>query len=238
MRRAMRLPNAKGASAVGWIPGNRSREGAARLGGLFLCAHKPRGTFPFVRQVQLGASMISPQPVQIAWATQEDASSLVPLLLALYRHDVPEAAEPAPETVALHAARLLAHGTPHRLAIAWSKDGQAVGLAAAAQFVSVSDPRPEHWVQMELKELFVLQEYRGARIGEALMAWIEAEAKAGGACRIGLARQGGQCARHRLLRAAWRCSRRKPAEHAENAPRHVNGGLRIDSGRRLLPGCL
>ena len=37
---------------------------------------------------------------------------------------------------------------------------------------------------MELKELFVLPDYRSAGLGRALITWIEAEARAAGACRI------------------------------------------------------
>ena len=121
---------------------------------------------------------------QVAWAKQDDATSLVPLLTALYKHDVPEAPEPTRDVVGRHVARLLEPETPHRLAIVWSEDALAVGLAAVARFVSISDPRPDRWTQMELKELFVLPDYRSAELGRALITWIEAEARAAGACRI------------------------------------------------------
>ncbi|MEL6264975.1 MAG: GNAT family N-acetyltransferase [Pseudomonadota bacterium] len=120
----------------------------------------------------------------ISWATQDDAAALAPLLRVLYRHDVPEAPVPTDADVSAHIARLMDPATPHRLAIAWDDRGAAVGLAAVALFFSVSDPRPERQVQMELKELFVLAGYRSAGLGTALMAWIEAEAVAAGACRI------------------------------------------------------
>ncbi len=121
---------------------------------------------------------------QIAWARTDDATSLVPLLTALYKHDVPEAPEPTRDIVDRHVARLLEPETPHRLAIVWCKGGRAVGLAAVAKFVSISDPRPVRWTQMELKELFVLPDYRSAGLGQAMMTWIEAEARVAGACRI------------------------------------------------------
>ena len=114
----------------------------------------------------------------IAWAAPEHAEALVPLLRALHRHDVPEAPEPSREALRAHAARLLDPATPHRLAIAWDEGGTAVGLAALAFVVSISDPRPDHSDQTDLKELFVMPEARGQGIGEALMAWIEAEAEA------------------------------------------------------------
>ncbi len=120
----------------------------------------------------------------IAWARQDDARLLVPLLMSLYEHDLPEAPAPTPELAARHVSRLLEPDTPHKLAIAWSQDGQAVGLSAVARFVSVSDPRPDRWTQMELKELFVLHEYRGAGVGQLLMDWVESAARTMGACRI------------------------------------------------------
>lgn len=57
-------------------------------------------------------------------------------------------------------------------------------MAAVAIFVSISDPRPDYSRQMELKELFVLPELRGTRIGETLLMWIEKEALAAKAHRI------------------------------------------------------
>ncbi len=120
----------------------------------------------------------------IDWAQPADADRLVPLLVELYRHDVPEAPLPNRDTVLRHIGRLLAPDTPHRLAIARSGSDSAVGLAAVALFQSVSDPRPERWVQMELKELFVLPDHRGGGLGTALMNWIAARAAEAGACRI------------------------------------------------------
>jgi GNAT superfamily N-acetyltransferase len=122
--------------------------------------------------------------VRISWAEPEHAKSLIPLLNALHRHDVPDAPEPHRKIIAAHATRLLDSKTAHRLAIAWDQDGTAVGLAAVAVFVSISDPRPDYCNQMELKELFVLPGFRGARVGETLIAWIENEATAANACRI------------------------------------------------------
>jgi ribosomal protein S18 acetylase RimI-like enzyme len=110
--------------------------------------------------------------------------ALVPLLAALHAHEAPGVPERPREAVLAHAAQLLDPATPHRLAVAWAPDGTAVGLAAVAVFVSVSDPRPTHRKQMELKELFVLPEHRQSTIGSGLMAWIEKAARAAGACRI------------------------------------------------------
>lgn len=120
----------------------------------------------------------------ISWAGVSDSHAIVPLLMELYRHEAPGAFL-LEETVALdHAALLLDPETPHKLAVAWGPDGRALGLAAAGLFISISDPRPSQRTQMELKELFVLPELRGAGIGQALMIWIEAEAIRAGACRI------------------------------------------------------
>jgi GNAT superfamily N-acetyltransferase len=103
---------------------------------------------------------------------------------ALYAHDVPDALRPDDATVLDHLDLLLDQSTPHRLAVAWIEPRKPVGLAAVAHFVSVSDPRSARWRQMELKELFVLQDHRSAGIGKALMAWVEREARAAGACRV------------------------------------------------------
>ena len=128
--------------------------------------------------------MNSPVPFSISWASKEDAELLPPLFSMLYKHDVPEAPEPPNDVAKAHIAQLLDPGTPHKLAIAWREDRTAVGLAAVAIFVSISDPRPDRWKQMELKELFILPEYRGARVGAALLDWVEQQAMAAGACRI------------------------------------------------------
>lgn len=121
---------------------------------------------------------------RISWATSEDQQALVPLFLALYAHDVPEAAAPELKEVEAHIALLTDPNTPHRLAIAWSRDGTAMALAAAAVFVSVSDPRRDHWRQVELKELFVLSELRSQEIGAALLDWIEDWAMVNGVSRM------------------------------------------------------
>ena len=121
---------------------------------------------------------------RISWATYEDQQALVPLFLALYAHDVPEAATPDREDVEAHIALLTDLTTPHKLAIAWSGDGVAMALAAAAVFVSVSDPRRDQWRQVELKELFVLPEFRSREIGAALLDWIEDWATLNGVSRM------------------------------------------------------
>lgn len=128
--------------------------------------------------------MNASEEFRIAWATPDDAQSLLHLLTELYRHEVPEAPMPTPETAALHANRLLSGQAPHKLALAWSEDARAIGLAAVAYFLSISDPDPERWVQTELKELFVLPEFRGSGLGGLMMQWIEADARRSGACRI------------------------------------------------------
>lgn len=121
---------------------------------------------------------------KISWACRSDAEAIVPLLIELYRQEASGAFIAEASVAINHATRLLDPTTPHKLAIAWSKDGGALGLAAAGIFISISDPRPSHQTQMELKELFVLPQLRGGGIGHALMAWIEAQAILAGACRI------------------------------------------------------
>ena len=125
-----------------------------------------------------------PPRYTLSWARPDDAERLVGLMQALTAHDIPDAAAPTEETMRGHLSLLLAETTPHRLAIAWDADGNACGLAAVAIFVSISDPRPEHRRQMELKELFVLEAHRGGGLGQALMEWVEAQARAVGAGRM------------------------------------------------------
>jgi GNAT superfamily N-acetyltransferase len=120
----------------------------------------------------------------IRWAVADDAAAIAPLLVELYRHEALASWHSTMGGAFEHAKSLLDPATPHRLAVARGHDGRALGLAAAAYFVSISDPRETHRKQMELKELFVLPELRGSGIGEALMVWIEAEAILAGACRI------------------------------------------------------
>lgn len=122
--------------------------------------------------------------MRLGWAGAGDIPTLVPLLRALTAHDIPQAPIPSDVELQAHAAALLDPTTPHRVALAWDGQQNAIGLAAVAVFTSVSDPRPDHRYQMELKELFVLAEYRAAGVGSALLAWIEAEARARGCCRI------------------------------------------------------
>ncbi len=129
----------------------------------------------------------SPLPLpelRIAWAEEHDIAAIIPLLQALYAHDRTDARPPSIETTAEHAAQLIAAATPHRLAIAFNTVGDAVGLAAVGIFTSVTETDPARRKQMELKELFVAPPNRGKGIGEALIAWVEAQAVAAGVHRL------------------------------------------------------
>jgi GNAT superfamily N-acetyltransferase len=128
--------------------------------------------------------MVNKNPFRIRWANYEDADLLIPLLMALYKHDVPDAPTPTCDSVSLHINNLLDTKTPHKLAIILNNKKLAVGLAAIAKFISISDPRPDNWIQLELKELFILEKYRNVGLGLTIMNWVEAEAKSVGACRI------------------------------------------------------
>ncbi|MCH2249173.1 MAG: GNAT family N-acetyltransferase [Cognatishimia sp.] len=120
----------------------------------------------------------------IALAQPSDVAALEPLFQALYAHETPNAATPDATKFEQHIERLLGHQTPHDLVIAWGTDGRALGLAAIASVTSISDPRPDQWVQIDLKELFVLPEARGHNIGHKLMEWVQSHAKQHDACRI------------------------------------------------------
>ena len=120
----------------------------------------------------------------IALAQPSDITALEPLFQALYAHETPNAATPDAGTCARHIQRLLDDQTPHDMIIAWGTDRRALGLAAIARVTSISDPRSDHWTQIDLKELFVLPGARGQNIGRALMEWVQSYAKQHGACRI------------------------------------------------------
>lgn len=122
--------------------------------------------------------------MRISWAKQDDAAALVPLLSALHLNDVAGASMPEPDVVLSHAQLLIDPATPHRLALAWDHQGMAIALAAVGRFVSVSDLRPKNALQFELKELFVLPEARGQKVGATLFEWIVNQAEAEGVCRI------------------------------------------------------
>lgn len=120
----------------------------------------------------------------ICWAEPHHGEALIPLLRALHEHDVPDYANVDDSEIAAHVERLLNPSTPHRLVLALVDREQAIGLAAVATFISISELRHDRCKQMELKELFVMPDYRGLGIGEALLIWIEKEAKRNGASRL------------------------------------------------------
>lgn len=122
--------------------------------------------------------------LKITWMSHHDINAVIPLLSALYQYDTPDAPLPEHTTIATHAEHLLKPSTPHRLAIGWTPQGTAIGLAAVGFFISVSDPRPANWQQVELKELFVLSEYRDAGVGAALLNWVETQAAQKGTHRM------------------------------------------------------
>ena len=122
--------------------------------------------------------------MRISWAKQDDAAALIPLLTALHLHDVGGASRPEPDAVLSHARMLIDPTTPHRLAVAWNQQDMAIGLAAVGRFVSISDLRPKNSLQFELKELFVLPQARGQKVGATLFDWIVNQAGEQGICRV------------------------------------------------------
>lgn len=119
----------------------------------------------------------------IRWAAAGDAQALAPILRALHTHDVLDAAHLSDADFLDHAARLTSDAASHRLLLAWDGDA-VVGLAALGLFLSISDPRPERRVQVELKELFAMPAQRGAGVGARLLEVAEEWARAAGASRI------------------------------------------------------
>lgn len=118
------------------------------------------------------------------WARPTDIDLAVPLFVELYRHSWPDRPIVPNKQVRAHIRRLLDATPPHRLALVWSEDGKAIGLAAVAILLSVNEPRADHQTQMQMKELFIAQDYRSVGVGEAFMGWLVEFANSQGVSRI------------------------------------------------------
>ena len=123
--------------------------------------------------------------LSIRWASQTECEAIISLMEELYRHSNPDGPKQFSRNATFdHITRLIDPATPHRLAIAWSKEGKPIGLAAAAIFLSVNEATEDRQTQMELKELFVSEPCRSAGVGEALMIWIEDYGRSKGVSRF------------------------------------------------------
>lgn len=119
-----------------------------------------------------------------------DAADLVALLDA-YARDPMGGGEPLAEDVKARLPGDLA-ANPHAFSLLVRIDGKAVGLANCFMGYSTFAAAP----LVNIHDLAVLPGHRGAGIGGALMAAIEAEALKRGACKVTLEVLSGNPARH------------------------------------------
>jgi GNAT superfamily N-acetyltransferase len=121
------------------------------------------------------------QQIAVRLATADDASALGALIRAIDIHYRDEAVAPTAEAAAAMARRTIEtrEGTEFALA---ERAGQAVGLAAFA----ILRPGRDLKGVLYAKEIFVRSEERARGAGEALFAFLKAEAQRRGIGRIDL----------------------------------------------------
>jgi GNAT superfamily N-acetyltransferase len=78
----------------------------------------------------------------------------------------------------------LAAGSPHRLVVASSDDGEVVGLAAITLVYSLVDFAADKRKQCQLKELYVKSAKRSMGVGRLLLSWVARFALDNGCSRI------------------------------------------------------
>ena len=126
-----------------------------------------------------------------------DAADVVALLDA-YARDPMGGGEPLAENVKARLAGDLA-ANPHAFSLIARSGGEAVGLANCFMGYSTFAAAP----LVNIHDLAVLPDARGAGIGKALLAAIEAEALKRGACKITLEVLSGNPARHLYAREGY-----------------------------------
>ncbi|MFN3863822.1 MAG: GNAT family N-acetyltransferase [Erythrobacter sp.] len=134
-----------------------------------------------------------------------DAADLVALLDA-YARDPMGGGEPLADGVKARLARDLA-ANRHAFSLLARLDGEAVGLANCFMGYSTFAAAP----LVNIHDLAVLPGRRGAGIGTALLAAIEAEALKRGACKVTLEVLSGNPARRLYARAGYGDYRLDPA---------------------------
>jgi GNAT superfamily N-acetyltransferase len=131
------------------------------------------------------------------YAEPRDAADLVALLDA-YARDPMGGSEPLRDDVKARLASDLA-GNPQAFSLLARLDDRAVGLANCFMGYSTFAAAP----LVNIHDLAVLPDARGAGIGKALLAAIEAEALKRGACKITLEVLSGNPARHLYAREGF-----------------------------------
>jgi GNAT superfamily N-acetyltransferase len=110
----------------------------------------------------------------------DDGAALLDLLDHYARDPMGGGAALAPEVRHALIARLAA--TPHYRGALALKAGRAVGLINCFFGFSTFAARP----LLNVHDLVVRDDARGAGIGQALLAWAESEARAAGCCKVTL----------------------------------------------------
>ena len=131
------------------------------------------------------------------YADPRDAADVVALLDA-YARDPMGGGEPLADAVKARLPGDLA-ANPHAFSLLARLDGRAVGLANCFIGYSTFAAAP----LVNIHDLAVLPGHRGAGIGKALMAAIEAEALKRGACKVTLEVLSGNPARHLYARQGY-----------------------------------
>lgn len=126
-----------------------------------------------------------------------DAADVVALLDA-YARDPMGGGEPLADGVKARLASDLA-GNPQAFSLLARLDGEAVGLANCFMGYSTFAAAP----LVNIHDLAVLPDRRGAGIGKALLAAVEAEGLKRGACKVTLEVLSGNPARHLYAREGY-----------------------------------
>lgn len=122
--------------------------------------------------------------MRVELVRESQQESLIDLLCELHAF-YNDGAAIARELVGEHLLEnLLAHGSPHRLVVAASDDGEVLGLAAITMAYSLVEFAPDKRRHCQLKELYVKASARSRGVGEALVSWVARYAFEHGCRRI------------------------------------------------------
>ena len=127
----------------------------------------------------------------------EDAADLV-MLTDAYARDPMGGGEPLPDAVRERLPQALAEH-PGAFSLIARADGEPVGIANCVTGFSTFAARP----LVNIHDLGVLPGHRGRKIGERLIAAVEGEARARGACKVTLEVLGNNPARHLYERLGY-----------------------------------
>jgi ribosomal protein S18 acetylase RimI-like enzyme len=125
----------------------------------------------------VSASHSEPLSASVRTATLEDVEDLIPLYAGFMLHDGVQ--PPAADELRRRLARLLGSASDDVL-IARDADGRAVGYLQQRYYYSVWRPDRDAYIE----DVFVVEEVRGRRVGEALLQTALQRAREHGVARI------------------------------------------------------